>query len=334
MKRVTGSRFAATCLAAVLIVAGALGNPTIVSYFDSTALERYPVQSGDMYGVWFSVPEPTCSLVGVRYYFGFNSSMVTPLKGFVNLVPRYSQTGESLGGLGTLLDSFSFAPQPMGKVTAIDLKPRAVNSESAFFIGWQARATAETALADASGDSWIPRSYRGHLDSAGWDMSGLSGDLAVAAVFSCAPAPTETGNVSLELRWNTDSTDLDLYLVGKDDTIYWRKPKDSRGHRLLDVDDRDGFGAEIITYSVRTGPLGDSLADVGVFYYGPAGGAATGARVISKLGNSEVGRFGWCQLTPGKWWAVGKINLRTGRITQPGSAFHVVSKPKLAKKVQ
>jgi hypothetical protein len=315
----------------VLVVGSALGNPTIVSYHDSTQLRPYSVQQGRICGVWVTPPAPTCSLVAVRYFFGDANVYDTPVRGFVSRVAHYPNGDSVLTSMGAAVDTFWFARLPMGRATTVDLSPIPANSTSDFFIGWTASAKSQCALWDSTSDTWPLRSYSAFWDSTHWNMSALVGDLAVSALFRCATPPPETGVVSVELRWNTAATDLDLYLAGKKDTVYWRKPKDSRGRRILDVDDADGYGAEIITYSVRLGPLADTMADVGVYYYGPAEGEQTGARVQSKRGGSVRNKIGWCSLKPKQWWSVGKINLRTGVITPLGPPYHVIAKPKLAK---
>jgi hypothetical protein len=137
------------------------------------------------------------------------------------------------------------------------------------------------------------------------------------------PPPPDTGAVSIALRWNAPSTDLDLYLIGDKDTVCWHKPQDSQGHRILDVDDTDGYGPESIRLALRA--TGDSLAMIGVHYYGPSDGVSTQASIVASRDTLVY----YHELRPTEWWSVGTVDLRTGKVT-PDPAGRVEPRPDLS----
>jgi hypothetical protein len=143
--------------------------------------------------------------------------------------------------------------------------------------------------------------------------TSLSGDLVSTnnlRVDSVVVVPPDTGGFSIELIWKDGRADLDLYLVlpnrqGTADTVCWKK-RQAQGC-MLDVDDREGYGPEVIS-----GPVSLATPDsakVGVHYYGPASGESTQAQVtVSRKVNIKY-VFDWCTLRPTEWWSVGTLGM-------------------------
>lgn len=83
--------------------------------------------------------------------------------------------------------------------------------------------------------------------------------------------PTGTGDLTITLTWNTDNTDLDLWLSEPGgDRIYYadRTLTDGDGNTVitLDYDDTDGYGPENI-YATGEGQLPSGTYGVRVHYY-------------------------------------------------------------------
>jgi len=132
-------------------------------------------------------------------------------------------------------------------------------------------------------------------------------------VDSVVIAPPDTGSFSVKLIWKDGRADLDLYLIfptqqGTADTVCWNR-RQAEGC-MLDVDDQEGYGPEVIS-----GPVSLAMpesAKIGVHYFGPADGASTQAKVLFYRNRALVGEKGWYALSPGNWWNVAFANLRTG----------------------
>ncbi len=281
----------------------------------------FRVTPNDTLGVWFT-PSRTqaCSLVAVQYLFGGVAGGLTgTAQGFIKRAARYPNGGAPLNQLGSTIATFALTPQPIGQTTTASLtRPLAVNDSVDLFIGWVSSlldtATFPIGLMDSIANFSPPRSYR--RSATDDSLVALSGDLGVRAVFKCRSSRTDTGNLTIELRWDKKSTDLDLYLTrpAASDTIYWRKRTNSSGGKL-DVDDNDGYGPEKIVQpfdvAAWDSASADTVARVGVYYYGPATGKPTKTSVLFYLNKTHFRTLGPCILRSRSWWNVAEINLKT-----------------------
>ncbi len=92
------------------------------------------------------------------------------------------------------------------------------------------------------------------------------------------------------LFWDTDKTDVDLYITEPDGTEvnYTKKVSENSGGRL-DRDDTDGYGPEI--YSLGSAPSG--TYQIAAHYFGDRGGGQTTATVmvVAREGTDDERRW-------------------------------------------
>jgi hypothetical protein len=306
-----------------------------VRYDDGVSMTPFSgAQRGARLYVWFSprTARP-CSLVAIQYFFGDTSVTYDTILGFINLQHCYPNDGEPLESIGVEVDTFSMIPRPFGEPTTIDLRnfggPIAVDTYD-FFIGWMSLGYyLPIGLVDSAASHSPRRSYRWYVDTSGQQiLTPLSFDLGVRAVFKCVSVEPDTSPFMVELHWDQPNTDLDLYLIILNDTIYWRNRRGNYGG-MLDFDDNDGYGPEEIVQPIPPGIPADSLARIGVYYHGPQAGDTVKAEVVFRREGKQIDSAGWCSLTPMDWWSVAEINLRSGVIYKD-TLCNITSKPMLS----
>jgi len=94
----------------------------------------------------------------------------------------------------------------------------------------------------------------------------------------------KNGVLQIGLSWNTDETDIDLYVTDPaGETIYYDHPN-SASNGYLDRDDTDGRGPENIYWHGKDAK--DGLYSVKIHYYGPDAGPYTDCyiKIINGLG--------------------------------------------------
>jgi len=310
-----------------------------VRYDDGVLITRFfSALPGEQFWVWFSPRDDRpCSLVAVQYFFGDTSVAYDTIPGFVNLQRRYPNDGEPLEDVGLKVANFMMIPRPFGEPTTIDLRsfggPIAVDTLD-FFIGWMSRRRdLPIGLVDSGASHSPRRSYRSFVDTSGQlFLDSLRFDLGVRAIFKYVAVITDTSPFTFESCWDQPDTDLDLYLIILDDTVYWYKRHNSYGG-ALDVDDNDGFGPEKIIQRIAPALPADSLARLGVHYYGPQTGDTVKARVVFRRKGEQIDSTKWCSLTPMDWWSVAEINLRSGVVFRD-TLCNITSKPMLSSRVK
>ena len=289
-------------------------------YDDGRFTNVVNIAMGDSFGVWFSPQRnQPCSLIAVQYFFGDSAfSLSNTVLGFIKRVPRHHDRGLRLMETGVPVAAFRFSPLPGAQITSVHFsawgQPIAGEICSDFFIGLSVdSAFSSVILRDSVGNYNPERSYR---ISAGDNSlaTPLPFDLGVRAVFQYADSQPDTGKLAFELRWDKQNTDLDLYLVlpVSGDTVFWRDRTSASGG-VLDVDDNDGYGPEKIVHPFFV-QFADSMAQLGVHYYGPGNGRLTKASVLVYLDNMLCQTLGPCMLKPNDWWRAATIDLQVGRI--------------------
>jgi uncharacterized protein YfaP (DUF2135 family) len=129
------------------------------------------------------------------------------------------------------------------------------------------------------------------------------------------PPPSATA-ISLELRWDTNQTDVDLHLTApggapffRDDCYFgerradWGVPGDRSDDCFLDVDDVDGFGPERINVSRAEA----GTYRVYVHYFADRGLGPSEATVDVSVGGTRAGSFSRTLMRCGEMWLVGEI---------------------------
>jgi uncharacterized protein YfaP (DUF2135 family) len=129
-----------------------------------------------------------------------------------------------------------------------------------------------------------------------------------------------------ELRWNTDSSDVDLHLLPPDKTIEDLWSFDDCSYRNLstdwgcelDIDDVEGYGPEHITIPETPEP---GVYRLFVHYYDAHGAGTTSASVSVSVNGGIVRHFGPYSLSQyggiekGDLWEVCRITYPSGQIT-------------------
>lgn len=318
----------ATVKAQQVTITNVASQDTTLQYDDDRLTRRYTnVIRNDRIGVWFTPPRVhDCSLYAVQYFF---QTLMDTAQGFVSLVPRYRQNGDSLRSIGLISANFLIPPGTNIKpVTVILPKSVPINDTLDFFIGWVSdevdTMTSPVGLADRHAEYNPPRSYRSRHYASHAAMIGLPYDLGVRAIFRCGSVAPDTGKFKFEMRWKQPQTDLDLYLIFPSlrDTVFWGKP--TIGDSItLNVDDNDGYGPEKITCPCDAGNLASAL--IGVHYYGPSRGNRVQASVRVYHDSSLIANFGWCTLEPKHWWKVASIDFKYHTIVPADSCNRIKS---------
>lgn len=164
----------------------------------------------------------------------------------------------------------------------------------------------------------LPMAHRGMLTVSYNGSSGPS-TVVVPLIGEVTPPPPTATAISLELRWDTNLTDVDLHLVRPGGQLFderndgdcffgapnpeWGNGQAMDDNPFLDVDDTDGRGPEKINLSVA--PPG--TYQVYVHYFADNGVGATTPTVQVHLGGRMIANVNR-RLTCNQMWLAGTIN--------------------------
>jgi len=203
---------------------------------------------------------------------------------------------------------------------------------------------------------WDGRHMHGYIAPDGEYIISIRDEtgLLIKGTVTVNTVGAEAAGMRIKLTWNTDDTDIDLYLakpgssLGSDDNCYWdnKNPDwDGDGEYFmpnsthndtndpyLDIDDVYGYGPEHIT--IYDPPAGTYA--VGVHYYdwsGPVSDATVTVTLFEGTANQVVKTFGPYSLSPRGVWAVTNITVPAGTFSSAmpsGSGSAIMSLPEKA----
>jgi hypothetical protein len=186
---------------------------------------------------------------------------------------------------------------------------------------------------------WDGRHMHGYISPDGEYILSIGDEVGelIKGTVTVDTRGAEAAAMRIKLTWNTDNTDLDLYLakpgdsLPSDDNCYWNNshpdwdgdgehydPEDPANNDLndpyLDVDDRDGYGPEHITmYDPPAGTY-----SVAVHYYpwpdrsNPATDATVTVTLFEGTANEIVQTFGPLTMFANDGWYVTDITVPEG----------------------
>jgi len=118
-----------------------------------------------------------------------------------------------------------------------------------------------------------------------------------------------------QLSWDTDGTDVDLWVIEPDGfKVFWAS-KFSPSGGFLDVDDRNGFGPE--NYNHSDPP--DGIYTIAVHYYSDNGYGPSNAKVEVYLDEKLERVFGPTLMYDNDLWNVCQVEMPSGKITTVNS---------------
>lgn len=204
---------------------------------------------------------------------------------------------------------------------------------------------------------WDGRHMHGYIAPDGEYILSIGDDVGqlITGTVTVSTAGAEAAAMRIKLTWNTDNTDIDLYLakpgdsLPSDDNCYWDNPHpdwDGDGEHYdpedpahndtndpyLDKDDQDGYGPEHIT--IYDPPAG--TYSVAVHYYpwddrdNPATDATVTVTLFEGTANQIVRTFGPQTMNADDGWFVTTITVPAGTFSSvmqsTGSALSLSEK--------
>jgi hypothetical protein len=124
----------------------------------------------------------------------------------------------------------------------------------------------------------------------------------------------QTSGVRVQLSWDTNGTDVDLWVTEPSGEKVYFAHKDSEFGGHLDVDDVDGYGPE--NYTIVDPPDGDYV--VQVHYWSDHGYGPSNPILEIFLDEIPAARFGPQRLSDDEVWDVAVIEMPSGRIRSGG----------------